>query len=63
MTHGRLSNAGQVRRKTPKIDSRKRPSPSPRIRNKINFYNRTVRDKPIGQFSSVKNRRRTQKRR
>ncbi len=51
MTHGRLQNAGIVRKRTPKQERKypNRKSPIPRIRNKKNYYNRLFKNKPIGQ--------------
>lgn len=51
MTHGRLQNAGIVRKRTPKV-AKKYPNkahPSPRIRNKQNYYKRLFKFKPVGQ--------------
>ncbi|MHA2170234.1 MAG: 30S ribosomal protein S30e [Candidatus Kariarchaeaceae archaeon] len=51
MTHGRLQNAGIVRKRTPLVP-RKYPDKQhaiPRVRNKINFHNRYFRSKPAGQ--------------
>lgn len=51
MTHGRLQNAGIVRKRTPKVPKKypDKKSPIPRIRNKVNFHNRYFRNKPAGQ--------------
>lgn len=51
MTHGRLQNAGIVRKRTPKV-AKKYPNKIhaiPRVRNKKNFYNRHFKNKPAGQ--------------
>ncbi|MCH8905665.1 MAG: 30S ribosomal protein S30e [Candidatus Heimdallarchaeota archaeon] len=51
MTHGRLQNAGIVRKRTPKVPKKypDKKSLIPRIRNKVNFHNRYFRNKPAGQ--------------
>ena len=51
MTHGRIQNAGIVRKKTPKVGKKyeKRPKLSPRARNKKKFDNRFLKEKPAGQ--------------
>ena len=51
MTHGRLQNAGIVRKKTPKVPAKERHSPIPRVRNKLNHYKRMIKGKPWGQPS------------
>ena len=51
MTHGRLQNAGIVRKRTPKVPKKyaDKKHPGPKLRNKINFFNRHFRHKPAGQ--------------
>ena len=49
-THGSITKAGKVRAATPKLEVRPRKSPSPRVRNKRNFYKRQVLKRPPGQF-------------
>lgn len=51
MTHGRLQNAGIVRKRTPKVEKKypNRKHPSPRTRNRKNYYNRLIKMKPVGQ--------------
>ena len=51
MTHGRIQNAGIVRKKTPKVGKKyeNRPKLSPRERYKKKFYNRYIKEKPAGQ--------------
>jgi len=51
MTHGKLQNAGIVRKNTPKVPKKypNRKSPIPRVRNKLNYFKRTIKGKPIGQ--------------
>ena len=51
MTHGRLQNAGIVRKRTPKVPKKygQRKSPIPRIRYKKIFFNRHFKNKPAGQ--------------
>ncbi|MCE7733301.1 MAG: hypothetical protein GPJ54_00390 [Candidatus Heimdallarchaeota archaeon] len=51
MTHGRLQNAGIVRKRTPKVPKKypNKKRPGPRVSNRINFFNRHFRNKPAGQ--------------
>lgn len=51
MTHGRLQNAGIVRKRTPVVPKKypDRQSPIPRVRNRTNFYNRHFKNKAAGQ--------------
>ncbi len=51
MTHGRIQNAGIVRKKTPKVTLKyeKRPKYSPRRKYKRKFVNRHLKEKPAGQ--------------
>ena len=51
-SHGSLTKAGKVRKQTPKVEARERHSPSPRIRNRINYYNRLIWKKGIGQYKA-----------
>ncbi|MHA2296000.1 MAG: 30S ribosomal protein S30e [Candidatus Hodarchaeales archaeon] len=44
-SHGSLAKAGKVRNQTPKVDSRERHSPIPRVRNKKNYYKRVILEK------------------
>jgi small subunit ribosomal protein S30e len=39
-THGSLTKAGKVRAQTPKIEGIPKKSPTPRKRNRLNYYNR-----------------------
>ena len=54
MTHGKLQNAGIVRKNTPKVPKKypNRKSPNPRVRNKMNYFKRIVKGKPVGQGNS-----------
>ena len=51
MTHGRLQNAGIVRKRTPVVPKKypDRQSPIPRVRNRTNFHNRHFKNKAAGQ--------------
>lgn len=51
MTHGRIQNAGIVRKKTPKVAKKyeKRPKYPPRKRFAVKFHNRHFKEKPAGQ--------------
>ncbi|MCY3410912.1 MAG: 30S ribosomal protein S30e [Candidatus Heimdallarchaeota archaeon] len=57
MTHGRIQNAGIVRKKTPKVKKKyeKRPTLPPRSRYKKKFMNRHLKEKPVGQNRLRKN--------
>ena len=57
-THGSLSKAGKVRSQTPKIESIKRNSPIPRIRNRRTYEKRVLLNRNIGQFKPDRRRRR-----
>ncbi len=48
-SHGSLAKAGKVRSSTPKVPRRERSSPTPRIKNRRNFYKRFVLKRPVGQ--------------
>ncbi|RLG60065.1 30S ribosomal protein S30e [Candidatus Geothermarchaeota archaeon] len=48
-THGSITKAGKVRAATPKIEGRPRAKPSPRGRNRRNFYKRFILKRKIGQ--------------
>jgi small subunit ribosomal protein S30e len=48
-SHGSLTKAGKVRSQTPKVESKVRKSPIPRVRNKINFVKRIENNRNIGQ--------------
>ncbi len=49
MTHGRLQNAGIVRKKTPKVPAKERHTPIPRVSLRKKYYNRFIKGKPWGQ--------------
>jgi small subunit ribosomal protein S30e len=48
-SHGSLTKAGKVRSQTPKVESGKKPTPIPRIRNKKNYVKRVLQGSKIGQ--------------
>ncbi|MFX1518709.1 MAG: 30S ribosomal protein S30e [Promethearchaeota archaeon] len=50
-SHGSLTKAGKVRSQTPKVESRERHSPIPRVRNKKNYRKRYVQGREVGQIS------------
>ena len=58
MTHGKIQNAGIVRKNTPKVAKKypNRKSPIPRIRNKLNYSKRVLNGKPIGQGTGTRRR-------
>ncbi len=47
-SHGSLTKAGKVREATPKVKSRERHTPIPRIRNKTNYVKRFIRGRTVG---------------
>ncbi|MDH5402836.1 MAG: 30S ribosomal protein S30e [Candidatus Heimdallarchaeota archaeon] len=51
MTHGRLQNAGIVRKRTPKVEKKypNKSNPIPRLRYRKLFINRHFKNKPAGQ--------------
>ncbi len=56
MTHGKLQNAGIVRKRTPKVPKKyeNKQNPIPRVRYKKNFYNRLFKNKPVGQNKTTR---------
>ncbi|NIM45794.1 MAG: 30S ribosomal protein S30e [Nitrososphaeria archaeon] len=57
-THGSITKAGKVRAQTPKIDAVQRTTPTPRKRNRKNYYKRFVLNRQAGQSNGRRPRRR-----
>lgn len=56
-SHGSLTKAGKVRSQTPKVESKERRMPIPRIRNKHNYFRRIINERIAGQQSRATSRR------
>ncbi len=57
-THGSLSKAGKVRSQTPKIESIRKSSSIPRVRNRRTYEKRIILGRNVGQFRPDRRRRR-----
>ncbi|MEA2090649.1 MAG: 30S ribosomal protein S30e [Thermoproteota archaeon] len=57
-SHGSLSKAGKVRSQTPKLESRKKSHPTPRVRNRRAYEKRVILGRNVGQFRPNRRRRR-----
>lgn len=61
-THGSLSKAGKVRSQTPKVESVRRRSLIPRIRNRRAYEKRFILGRNVGQFRPDRRGRRRRRR-
>ncbi len=48
-SHGSLAKAGKVRKATPRVEGKVRRTPTPRMRNKMNYVKRVILKQRIGQ--------------
>ncbi|MEX2719872.1 MAG: 30S ribosomal protein S30e [Candidatus Wukongarchaeota archaeon] len=57
-SHGSLTKAGKVRKQTPKVESREKHSPSPRMRYRKLHWKRIMLGQASGQPEATSRRRR-----
>lgn len=48
-SHGSLTKAGKVRSQTPPVESHRPPKRIPRIRNRVHYKKRVLRNQDVGQ--------------